>query len=776
MKKFLFTLAALLMVGTAYADDYLYMEDLELTKEEAQNGVTKNLFVKANFETMVSAFQAWFTYPEGVTVTAMNIPNAGKIKCYMYVDVEDEETGDIVSELQQVTWTPGISPNADYTKFVGLTSMLEHEYAYVDGELVDCGAVKYQPGVFNIFRLTVNFPAGFEGGDILIKTEPSCTPDPRGEICPGGTFEKVCHVTVEQDVTPDPAPEPVITFTEDAGGVMITIENYTECTVTVDGEQVSTEVPYYVEKDYDVTHNIEVYAKNAPEGYEATEKTGEYTLAEKQKEQNSKPSVTYSYENGELTVWAYGCTEDDVEYTLYCDGVEYTGTMPIEYDIYEGYNHTWTATAVSPTTTVSELSDPCEIVIDAVTPSYQTPDPVIEVIDNPDEQKVTIIVTGEGALTMKVTKTADDPGMEGEVVYNGSGEDVLVYTIPYGDVETYYSVYATATADKPGYDVIPGDATEPFVVVPAKPAAPEVTETPTVTIDGYTVTATGDGIVYIYVDDEVVAQGEGTATYVINPDDYPEGAELGVTARAQEDGKEMSDWAPAQVVYVDAIMNGALNFSEVDQETGRFTVTYNGEEDVTITLDDETITLVRGTSNTYQLPDYGEYDVTATATAEGYRPKMKEATLIWNKPAEEAPAAPTINVDTNDNFVTVGATSAEGADVTFYQCEDAEGTNPTEIANPTQFQREDEPYTVYVYAVATNDAGETASTVVTIVVPAKEPTPPDPTAINEMNAGKTIAAVRYFNMAGQEMQEANGMTIVVTTYTDGTSSAVKVMK
>ena len=39
-----------------------------------------------------------------------------------------------------------------------------------------------------------------------------------------------------------------------------------------------------------------------------------------------------------------------------------------------------------------------------------------------------------------------------------------------------------------------------------------------------------------------------------------------------------------------------------------------------------------------------------------------------------------------------------------------------------------------------------------------------------------IAGVRYFNMAGQEMKEANGMTIVVTTYTDGTSSAVKVMK
>ena len=45
-----------------------------------------------------------------------------------------------------------------------------------------------------------------------------------------------------------------------------------------------------------------------------------------------------------------------------------------------------------------------------------------------------------------------------------------------------------------------------------------------------------------------------------------------------------------------------------------------------------------------------------------------------------------------------------------------------------------------------------------------------------MNAGKAVADVRYFNMAGQEMQQADGLTIVVTTYTDGTSSAVKVIK
>ena len=46
--------------------------------------------------------------------------------------------------------------------------------------------------------------------------------------------------------------------------------------------------------------------------------------------------------------------------------------------------------------------------------------------------------------------------------------------------------------------------------------------------------------------------------------------------------------------------------------------------------------------------------------------------------------------------------------------------------------------------------------------------------INDNN--KVVAGVRYYNIMGQEMTEANGLTIIVTTYTDGTSSAVKVMK
>ena len=52
----------------------------------------------------------------------------------------------------------------------------------------------------------------------------------------------------------------------------------------------------------------------------------------------------------------------------------------------------------------------------------------------------------------------------------------------------------------------------------------------------------------------------------------------------------------------------------------------------------------------------------------------------------------------------------------------------------------------------------------------------EPVSVDEMKAGKQIAGVRYFNMAGQEVSQPQGLTIQVTTYNDGTTSSTKVMK
>lgn len=53
----------------------------------------------------------------------------------------------------------------------------------------------------------------------------------------------------------------------------------------------------------------------------------------------------------------------------------------------------------------------------------------------------------------------------------------------------------------------------------------------------------------------------------------------------------------------------------------------------------------------------------------------------------------------------------------------------------------------------------------------------NPTALDEMNTGKTIASVKYFNLAGQEMTElTDGVNLVVTTYNDGTRTTSKVIR
>ena len=54
---------------------------------------------------------------------------------------------------------------------------------------------------------------------------------------------------------------------------------------------------------------------------------------------------------------------------------------------------------------------------------------------------------------------------------------------------------------------------------------------------------------------------------------------------------------------------------------------------------------------------------------------------------------------------------------------------------------------------------------------------PGTTAVEENVASKTVASERYYNLAGQQADKAfDGLNIVVRTYTDGTTQAVKVIR
>ena len=51
------------------------------------------------------------------------------------------------------------------------------------------------------------------------------------------------------------------------------------------------------------------------------------------------------------------------------------------------------------------------------------------------------------------------------------------------------------------------------------------------------------------------------------------------------------------------------------------------------------------------------------------------------------------------------------------------------------------------------------------------------TGVNDINANKAVSSVRYYNVAGVEATTPfEGVNLVVTTYTDGTNSTVKVIK
>ena len=424
----------------------------------------------------------------------------------------------------------------------------------------------------------------------------------------------------------------------------------------------------------------------------------------------------------------------------------------------------------------------------------------------------------------------DDPEMTGEVVYENAGVEPLTYEIPYGDAEAYYSVYATATADMPGYDVIPGDATEPFVVVPAKPAVVEQTEKPVISWNyvenGVEVTATGNGHICLYVEDVLVAEGETTVSYVIESTELEE--EYGVSATAQEDGKEVSEPA-VETVYVPGIVveeqteKPVITYTEVENGV-EVTATGNGHiclyvEDILVAEGEGVATYVIESTEMEE-----EYGVSATAEENGKLVSEYAVETVYVPAATVTPEDPHMQgwwimlLDKNNNeiwypiwegsdgsytttvtldYETYGeffldpndpTTEANRPAVPFYFVVDGEiwgsteayqatamGESANTVSNPL-FNGENGFYTVpvgysYTLGIFVDKTGLRPDTDKYVYCAQGLAT-----GVNELNGEKAVAGVRYFNLAGQEMQEANGMTIVVTTYTDGTTSAVKVMK
>ena len=316
--------------------------------------------------------------------------------------------------------------------------------------------------------------------------------------------------------------------------------------------------------------------------------------------------------------------------------------------------------------------------------------------------------------------------------------------------------WLNAEVDKDGvtiYQYVPG-AGGYFAVY--RIAEFERTQTPEIsyeiTEDGVVITATGSGDVKLYVDGVLV---ENPYTIARGEEDVT----VHVTATAQKEGKIISETAEQDILIPALPMPEKTEVPVITFETtdDAVIITATGEGEVLLYVNGELV------ENPYTMAR-GEEDVTITVTAtaqgEGKRiSDVAEATLVI--PAYQVTAEPVITIEITDDVVIITATG--DGDVVLY-------VNGEPVENPYTITRGEEDVDIEVYATAKEDGKLMSTTAVQVV------TIPKHSGIDEILGNKTVANVRYFNMAGQEMTEVNGATIIITTYTDGSHSTVKVIK
>ena len=440
-------------------------------------------------------------------------------------------------------------------------------------------------------------------------------------------------------------------------------------------------------------------------------------------ERSQTPEITYETTEDAVIITATGSGT----VKMYVDGVLVENPCTIARGE-EDQTVKVTATAQKDGKVVSETAE-----LDVLIPALPAKTEMPIITFNTTDDAVIITATGEGEVLLYVN---------GELVDNP-------YTIARGEEDV--TVTVTATAQEDGKRVS-DPATQELVIPKYVPQ----TEAPVITFettdDAVIITATGEGEVLLYVNGELVdnpytiARGEEDVTVTI-------------AATAQGEGKRISETTEQTLVipkYIPQTEMPVITFETTDDA---IIITATGEGEVLLYVNGELV------DNPYTIAR-GEEDVTITvsATAQGEGKRISDvAEQTFVVPAYQVTAVPVITVEETEEAVIITATG--DGDVVLY-------VNGEAVENPYTIERGDEDVVITVVATAKED-GKLMSTSeeIEITVPAKESH-----SVNELVNGKTVANVRYFNMAGQEMNEVNGATIIVTTYTDGTRSAVKVIK
>ena len=696
MKKFLFTLAALLMAGSAFAGN-VYIPDTEFTEDQIGKVQLLPVYLVLDNE-YVNGWDFTFEYPEGLTVGTLKKNNAVLNQTAAINEDGDEETVSVVL-------------NGDAYHNIG--AIIQGGYWDPDGDGVYelYGAVKIGPtGEFKLYEIRVTPTEEFKGGDITITWMYSGGFDNRN----GQPKCQDSGVTTVHLTAPSVPEEPkdltgTIEYSEptEDGKITFTYTGEEDVTMTVNGEAYNGEEIQLVEGD----NAFEVVVE--AEGYNTIK--ADFTFSW------TAPVVTPDLP-GYIIIGAPAT--DGTFYVNYLTGDydgPYTMVVTINGEVVEPIVEGTYAAVEGENVVVVTISAPGyndKVATNTFNYHYPTTAPAPEFVWNAETFTMEAVCEGhEVILYMNGTEVANPYTVE-----QTAEEQVITFSA------------MTVAADEDNNSAVV--SYEP-VVVPAK-AEVEYTAVPVVNVeitdDAYIFTAVGDGDVVLYVDDAEVSNPYTVA----RPEAGDDAIAVYVYATAQEPGKEMSQ-SDVERVVVEPKEGEPAD----PHKTGVWIVTINkdgGEEWKEMMWDDGDYTsIVR-----FEYGIYGTFPYNPALSMEendAMRPNVSYYIVVDGiRYGANADGTLTVLGEALNNPLYEGEN--------LYVLEHAVGRV---YQMGVAFDPENDNMYVYAAVAAYTD-------------------------VEEMNAAKTVAGVRYFNMAGQEMQKAEGMTIVVTTYTDGTTSAVKVMK
>ena len=359
MKKVLFTLAALMMAGSLCAEEYMYIEDFEVSQELlAQTSARQRRItvpVKAHFDNYVSAWTVDLMTNGQENVLLPNMSAAGASE-------GADMTMAYIDELcNEKTITVGLNKGQNNTRFIAASTVAGYYWTDAmdpdNDDPVTYGANKWIGDYENMFTITFQFEPGFEGGVIQVRTQPASGQDPRGPITNGETVTKTFNITVEQaQVTPeDFVGTADVTFNGNVATISYT-SNDPNATVevTLNGDPLNVtfengvatyEAP--TTADVEGTYTYTVAIKVTPDGEnfvgEPVSDSDTYSFT---MEKTAAPVIAVVDENAHHCYFTV-TGEGDVH--VYVDGVEVFPNANGQYEIYavqgEAVDYVITATA-----------------------------------------------------------------------------------------------------------------------------------------------------------------------------------------------------------------------------------------------------------------------------------------------------------------------------------------------------------------------------------------------------------------------------------------------